>query len=393
MAPPRLHPLDRSPRVDTLNHWLATAWDRGYSSYPSLEPNVLREKAGFSGRSQARSDADRHDFDERLDAICTAAEDEAQLNSLGRTMAHGQLARVLRLREALGGLWENRPELLDTKLAPPIIVIGQMRSGTTRIHRLLAADPGHCATRFCDSWSPVPAKPDFRPLWSAMALAMGRAINPWLDTVHPFGAARVDEELGWLACSLDHATYEAQWRIPSFSQWSEARDPAPLAREFARILKTDAAHAGNAHKPRVMKCPQFSEILPALLEQFPDAKLVVAERDEEAVLQSCISLVANQMALQSDGADLSFIESEWRRKLALREERLAAALANFNGPIAHLKFDAFNNNWEATIQGAYNALGLSLSGGALKAMRREMARAETGSHHGHAAQLEQFSNS
>jgi len=90
MAPPRLHPLDRSPRVDTLNHWLATAWDRGYSSYPSLEPNVLREKAGFSGRSQARSDADRHDFDERLDAICTAAEDEAQLNSLGRTMAHGQ---------------------------------------------------------------------------------------------------------------------------------------------------------------------------------------------------------------------------------------------------------------------------------------------------------------
>lgn len=388
MPPPRLHPLDRSPRVNTLNRWLEASWSRGFSSYPSLDPAELRTKTQFLGACAARDESDIRDFEERLEALCAALTQEAQLNPLGRTIAHGQITRIMRLRGALGAMWDNRPELVTTPLAPPIIVAGQMRSGTTRIHRLLAADPAHCATRFCDSWTPVPSKPDLRPLFSSIALAMGRAVNPWLDTVHPFGAARADEELGWLAASLDHATFEAQWRIPSFSRWSEARDTRPLASEFARILRSDAAHAGSAAQPRVMKCPQFSEMLPALLEQFPDARLVVAQRDDEAVLHSCISLVANQMAVQSNSADLGFIESEWRRKLALRAERLEAALAQFDGPVAHLSFEALSTDWETAIERAYSALDIPLTMHAKTAMRREMKKGATYQHH--AAQMENF---
>ncbi|MEO9462546.1 MAG: sulfotransferase [Marinomonas sp.] len=394
-APPRLHPLDRSPRVERINGYLDKAWSRGWSNYPSLDGDVLREKAGYNPALTARDASDNADFDERLDALCKALVDEAQLNSLGRTIAHGQLVRVIKQRQGLGELWAKRPELLVTRLASPIIVLGQMRSGTTRIHRLLAADPAHSSTRFCDSWSPIsPASkfmPDLRPIGSAAALAMARSVNPWLDTVHPFGAARADEELGWLAGALDHATYEAQWRIPSYSQWSEARDPFAITSEFARILRTDAAYHGNAQSPRVMKCPQFSEMLPALLEAFPDAKLVIAKRDNEEVLKSCISLVANQMAVQSDSADLGFIESEWRRKLSLREERLQSAISDFKGPISHLAYSGLNENWEHEITQAYADLELNLTPAALKAMRAEMKKAEAGSHHSHTAQLKQFS--
>ncbi len=388
--PPRLHPLDRSPRVDTLNRLLESAWSRGLSSYPSLEPDVLRERAGTVPSSSARRDEDERDFAERLEALCAALVDEAQLNSLGRTIAHGQLVRVIRLRNALGKLWNERPQLLETKLAAPIIIVGQMRSGTTRIHRLLGADPAHATTRFCDSWIPLPKRPDMRPVWSSMALTMGRAVNPWLDTVHPFGAARADEELGWLASALDHSAYEAQWRIPTFSCWSEARDPAPLYREFARLLRTDAAHNGNGRKPRVMKVPQFSEDLPALLREFPDAKLVIAERDSEAVLHSAISLVANQMAVQSDSADLKFIEREWQRKLALRAERLADALDAFDGPKTTLHFHDLNADWECTIKRAYAELHMPLSREALTAMRREMRSNAGAAHQRHAEQLSEF---
>ncbi len=395
MPPPRLHPLDRSPRVERINGWLEQAWERGWSNYPTLDANVLREKAGYDPSICVRDDADTADFDAKLDALCKALADEAKLNSLGRTIAHGQLVRVIKQRQSLGDLWAMRPESLETQLAAPIIVLGQMRSGTTRIHRLLATDPAHSSTRFCDSWAPVPPTsklmPDLRPMGSAAALAMARAVNPWLDTVHPFGAARADEELGWLASALDHATYEAQWRIPSFSRWSEARDPAPTIREFARILKTDAAHHGNAATPRVMKCPQFSEHLPALLDAFPNARLVIASRDNEEVLHSCISLVANQMAVQSDNADLDWIESEWRRKLSLRENRLQSAISQFDGPTSHLTYSGLNQDWEREITRTYADLGLDLSPAALGAMRSEMKKAEAGSHHGHAAQLKQFS--
>ena len=94
MPPPRLHPLDRSPRVDTLNRWLEAAWSRGLSNYPSLEASALREKAGRIPNCEARSEDDARDFDDRLDALCAALVSEAQLNPLGRTIAHGQLTPV-----------------------------------------------------------------------------------------------------------------------------------------------------------------------------------------------------------------------------------------------------------------------------------------------------------
>lgn len=392
--PPRTHPLERSPRVDRLNDWLTTAWDKGLSSYPSLDPQELLAKGACDYKpndlASGRSAEDAADFVLRLERLCEALVTEADLNPLGRTIAHGQLVRVIRQRHGLGALWARRPELLETELAPPIIVVGQMRAGTTRIHRLLAADPRHAATRFCDSWHPVPEKLDMRPIWSGIALAMGRTINPWLDAIHPFSAAHPDEELGWLAAALNHAAYEAQWRIPGYSEWSEARDPAPVYHEYARILRTDAAHAGNADRVRVMKVPQFSEDLPALLAQFPDARLVVARRCNEEVWRSAVSLVANQMAIQSDTADLEWIEREWRRKLALRQARLEQALAGFAGPVAELDFDALNADWESAVERAYAALGIELTSAARVAMKAQMRGSAEGAHVAHSAQLKAF---
>jgi hypothetical protein len=200
----------------------------------------------------------------------------------------------------------------------------------------------------------------------------------------------VEEELAWIAAALNHSIYESQWLIPSYSAWSEARDPAPIYREFVRIMKTDAATRGNANRPRVMKVPQFSEDLATLLAHFPDARLVLAERDHDAVLRSAVSLAANQMAMQSDACDLSQIEALWQHKIALREERIAAALNKWTGPVARLHFDALGQDWEREIRRCYRELGLDLTPQALDAMRSKMASNEAGAHHAHREQLRRF---
>lgn len=392
--PPRPHPLARAPLVDRLNRWLASAWRKKVLPYPSLDPADLLASGmkGFLAEDEfgGRNEADAADFRERLDILCASLEAEARLNPLGRTMAHGQLVRVIRQRFALGKLWRSEPARTRTQLTPPIIVVGQMRSGTTRIHRLLAADPAHRGTRFCDSWHPVPERVDLRPLWSGFALFMGRQLDPWLDTLHPFGAARVDEELGWLAAALDHCAYEAQWRVPAFSTFSEARDPAPVYREFSRILRTDAARHGNAHLPRVLKVPQFAEDLGAILAQFPDARLVVARRKTADVVRSSASLVGNQMAIQSDEVDLDWVGQEWERKIALRANRMESALAKFDGLVAELDFDALGRDWHSEVARTYEALGLPLTTDALSAMQAEQERARGGSHENHARDLRAF---
>ncbi|MBD2841283.1 sulfotransferase family protein [Erythrobacter rubeus] len=397
--PIRSHPLDRAPIVDRSNGWLQHAWDRGWLPAPSLQPEELWDAAakGFGDRAEeaeiaGRSPEDVADFRLRLENLCNAIMTEADLNPMGQAMAWGQLVRVIRNRLRFGALWAQRPELLATKLAPPIIVIGHMRSGTTRIHKLLAADPAHSATRYCDASHPVPSFPDMRRLKGAFDLMMLRRINPWIDTIHPMASGEVEEELGWLAAALNHSIYESQWRIPSYSAFSEARDPAPIYREFARMLKTDAAHRGLAAHPRVLKVPAFSEDLSTLLAQFPDARIVLAEREPEAVLRSAVSLVANQMAIQCDSCDLGWIESEWRRKLDLREARMGAALSEWEGPVARLNFDDLNADWEREIRRTYRELGMPFTREALMAMRREMSGSESGQHRAHSQQLAHFAS-
>ena len=398
MAPPaRPHPTARSPLVERFNGWLEAAWRRGLSDRPSLDPDALWGKAlrdiAAEGEQGPRSAADMADFRLRLEVLSEALQAEARLNAVGLTVAHGQLVRVIRQRLELGVLWRERPELLETELAPPIIIVGQMRSGTTRVHRLLAADPAHAATRFCDSWLPVPRKPDTRPAWSALSLFLARALDPWLDTIHPFGTTRPDEELGWLACALDHCAYEAQWRVPSFTAFSEDRDPAPIYREFARILRTDAHFHGNADRPRVLKVPQFAEDLPALLAQFPDARVILTRRDEADMVRSAASLVANQMTIQSDEVDYDWIEAEAARKIALRERRMDAALAGFGGPLSVVEFAALDADWETEVRRIYSDLHMPLGEQSLSAMRSEQARADQDGHAAHQRSYSTFSES
>lgn len=394
--PPRPHPLARSPRVDRVNGWLEAAWAKGFSNRPSLDPEMLWDKAlrdsPASGEKGPRDNADVADFRLRLETLCESLLGEAQLNPLGLTMAHGQLARVVRNRLQLGELWQRQPHLVERQIAAPIIVVGQMRSGTTRVHRLLAADPAHAATRFCNSWHPLPRSPDTRAAWSALSLLLARAIDPWLDSIHPFGVTRADEELGWLAMALDHCAYEAQWRVPAFTRFSEERDPAPVYREFARILRTDAHWQRDAARARVLKVPQFAEDLPALLAQFPDARVVLTRRCEEDLARSASSLVANQMTIQSDNADFGWIKAECQRKIALREARMTAALNNFSGPLAHVDFAALDEDWEGSIADIYAALGLEWTPAARAAMRAEQGRAERSSHAAHCESYKAFAD-
>ena len=37
-------------------------------------------------------------------------------------------------------LLQKHPEILERRLAPPVVIVGLARSGTTRLHRLLAQD-------------------------------------------------------------------------------------------------------------------------------------------------------------------------------------------------------------------------------------------------------------
>ena len=90
---------------------------------------------------------------------------------------------------------------------------------------------------------------------------------------------------------------------------------------------------------------------------------------------SPFSVLASQMAYQSDRVSLSAIETEWRRKIDLRERRMAEGLAGFAGPQVEVKFADLDHDWRNEIRCLYGALRLELTPAALDAMERQQAAA------------------
>lgn len=344
-----------------LNAGLAALWNSGLADRPSLDPADLIRKA--ERRTGLGDFGDDSGWRLRLERLCSALESEACLNPLGLTIAHGQIVAALAGR--LRGEAMLRAAGEERIAPPPIIILGQMRSGSTRVQRLLASDPRLAATRFEESCTPVPARPlglDERRWRARGALAAAQWINPAFAAIHPTGVGQPEEEFGLQAMAMFGSQFEAQWRIPSFARLCETMDVLPAYRDFVRYLGLVRRLRGEREdRPWVLKLPQFTQDAEALLSVFPDARLVVLDRDPAALVASSASLVFNQMAVQSDEADRHWVGREWLHKIALRRQRMSRALAGHRGPLVELAFDAVGRDWRTAMRRTYRMLGMELT--------------------------------
>lgn len=353
-----------------LNIMLQRAWSSGWAAEPLLDPDAILA-AGQRGIGAAAF-ADRFDWLDRLDDLTAALHATAKLNALGRTIAFGQLARVVRHRTKLEKLWQHRPEILDTPLLPPVIVLGHMRSGTTRMQRMLATDSRFAATRFCDSWFPLPPRGvDLRPAKAWAALQLTGLINPGFAAIHPTAPRAVDEEIGWLSLGLSTTPFDAQWRIPSFAAANRWRDPEPVYRLLKRIKQTHQWRRKGPLRPWVLKVPQFMDDLDALLRVFPDARLVHVMRDPAAVVASSCSLVANQMAVHSDSVDPAAIGSDWLDRTARRDHAARTRLERQDVPVTAINYVRMDRDWRSAMREVYRMLRLPLPDTVIDRMERQ----------------------
>lgn len=373
-ASPPTAPSASSGRLRVANAALRFLWANGWTTTPTLEPARLVEKAAATAR--AAPDDDRVGWMARLDLLCGDLERHARLTDLGRTIAHGQLVSALAARFRAHELWRRHPEIMAQPIAAPIIIVGQMRSGSTRMQRLLACDPRLTYTRFYESWNPIPGGLrrgviDGRKGKAWLGLTCARSLNPAFDAIHPTTCHAADEEIGLHSLSVYGAAFEAQWRVPGYVAAVEQDDGIAVYQEFRQLLQTlawlrDEPPAG----PWVLKVPQFTQDVRALLRVFPDARLVFLHRDPADVIASSISLVCNQMRIQSDAVDPSAVAAEWTRKFHLRDRRMAEARALAAAPHVDVRYDDVTNDWVGEMRRVYRMLDLPLTPDVLGRMRR-----------------------
>jgi len=316
-----------------LTALLPRLWARGTLPYPDLQPETVIAQA----RRAARTDdfGPEQDWRPALERFLASCRNEAGLNVVGRTISHGQALKVLAERARTFARLRERPDLAERRLAPPLVIVGPMRSGTTRLQRMLALHPGLVHLRLYEATNPVPPRGRFdaRPATTSAMLAAARAINPTILAVHPMRARWPDEELGLLEASFWGAQLEAQRPIPSYARWCESADARPAYGHLARLLRLiGGARGDDPARPWLLKTPQHMANLPTLFETFPGARVILTDRDPVRVVASSASLAWNNMVMQTDTLDPAWVGREWLHKTAHRDAAVKAYRAKPHAP-------------------------------------------------------------
>jgi hypothetical protein len=236
--------------------------------------------------------------DEYRDGLCVLlrsyAEDE-ELTELGRKVKRSELrgALVARLVSEAGF---KQHAVDESIIRRPLFVTGLPRTGTTALHRLLAADPHHQGLEqwLCEMPQPRPRRdtwPD-NPVYRRIQAGFERfyAAKPEFAGVHYIAADTVEECWQLLRQSAMSVSYESLAHVPTYSRWLAEQDWTPAYRRHRRNLALIGAHEPD--KRWVLKNPSHLFALDALLTVYPDALIVQTHRDVRTTLASSCSLSA-----------------------------------------------------------------------------------------------------
>ncbi len=314
----------------------------------------------------------------------------ADLNDIGVLILRAGIVHSLRMRLRAQEWIRRHPEILEERVVAPVVVVGMMRSGTTLLQRLLAADPRfQCAY----GWEVVEAAPrldySFVGVDPRIAVAEGREaksreLAPDLFAIHPMYAREAEEEIVFLADAFLSHVPESGAHLPNYRSWLDAQDFTPAYSYLHRMLqflqwqKRQSDPGRDAPLTRwVLKSPAHLGYLGQLRAQFGDLHIVHMHRDPRATIASGASLNATLHAMHADTVDVDRVGAQWLQRMGWTNDRAMATRDTWTSEIGgaadrvtDIAFDDAVADPIGQVTRVYDAIGLPLTVEAETAMRR-----------------------
>lgn len=338
----------------------------------------------------------------RLERLVASIRDEAALNALGRVAAAGTIVRMLVTRLCMEEIWGG-PEPTTADLLhparPPIFIVGMPRTGTTALHKLLAADP---AARTLPLWEAafpvmVPTRDAARRTAAARQAAavhtftQMKRVAPELSGIHeldPFGA----DECHWLLVNtVADYIFHVRWRVPEYerflaglaeSEWDS------IYREYLGTLRL--LDGGQTDRHWVFKHPFHAPRIGTLARLVPDAIFVQTYRDVGEVVGSFCSLVSTMRGISSDTVDPRGDGADTLRLLARFAGESEAAAARVEDRVVRIHYKTLLADPLAVIRKIYERAGIAWTSAGAAAMTGWLAEHPQDRHGRHRYSLEQF---
>ena len=327
------------------------------------------------------------EFAGRLSAYVAAVESDTALTQLGRGTLRSRIVRLLRNRISLADLLKRYPEIESIEIEGPIIVVGMPRSGTTHLVNLLAADRRRRALPYWESQEPIPARgrgPDVYGVDPRYGRARAEhdamlANMPLVAAMHDQFPEAIEEEVELL--DLDFASYILEWlaRVPSWRDTYLALDQREHYAYMKKVLQALTFFRGP--QTWVLKSPQHSEQLSAMMATFPDATVAFTHRDPVAVIQSTVTMMAYADRLRRRSIDPDWLIEYWTDRIhvllsaGVRDRDLVPAERSID-----ISFHQLGGNEMTILESLYARAGIELTPGVRKSFDRYLGSNPRGKH-------------
>jgi hypothetical protein len=269
-------------------------------------------------------------FREPLGVLVASLNAEAQLSELGLELTRRRLIALLVDRLRLRALQREHPEVAEVEVNVAAEICGLPRTGSTLLHRLLAASPQLTSTLSWETGYPLPFPgegPDAaeRKRRAREKARMFLELSPDFADIHTLEWDGAEEDVILVDRSFTSMSFDSFYWVPSYGDWLRATDQAPAYRELREWLQVlrwqDPSRAGRRW---VLKSPHHLTAVDTVLDTFPTCKIVMTHRSPVRAVPSYASMVATMCAQYSEVLDREAIGRYWNARFAATLRDFAA---------------------------------------------------------------------
>lgn len=332
-----------------------------------------------------------------LNQLLASIDAESELSLFGRLALKWDLLRLLKNAQLIEDAHAANPALSAAPVKAPLFILGLPRSGTSFLHELMARDLGSQVPRNWQMIYPAPRPADFSPKGDVRVrkveqqLELFNQLAPGFRQLHPIYADSPQECSEITAHVFQSLRFDSTHRTPSYLQWLEAfghDDALAFHKKFLQFLQNGQAERW------VLKCPDHTFTLDAILQVYPDARFVILHRDPIAVLGSVAHLTQalRQPFLRNiDAGEIGAqVSSRWIQgaNLLLQFDQRTDVPASRK---FHMHYEEFTAAPLASIQRIYEYFGEDLTSASMQAMQNHINAKPRGGYGRHAPyRLENF---
>ncbi|MFD4675715.1 sulfotransferase [Lentzea sp. NPDC058450] len=269
-------------------------------------------------------------FREPLDVLVASLNDEASLSPLGFELTRHRLTALLADRLRLRALQRAHPEVLDVEVRVAAEICGLPRTGSTLLHRLLAASPQVTSTLSWEVAYPLPfpgESPDAeqRKRRAQERMQVFAQLSPDFGDLHTVVWDGPEEDVLLLDRTFVSMSFDSFYWVPTYGDWLRSADQRPAYRELREWLQVLQWQQADRSVPWVLKSPHHLTAVDTVLDEFPDCKIVMTHRSPVNAVPSYASMVRAMSSQYSENVDPVHIGRYWSDRFSRTLRGFASA--------------------------------------------------------------------